>query len=200
MVDVDVFSDDSIDEALEHYGVRGMKWGVRRSRSELASSRRKTPEDKETKRLNKVVKGTNATRYTREDGKGEPVTVFSSPKRGVVAKTGGTNHDASEDAKLAQAFIRVQQTNSIASLSNKQLETVTKRLNLEMGYQQAMAKRYPPKENVFLKIGKKFIQDEIKAVAGGKPPKSAPVIAAIRSNGYTGSHRTPAYKGKRGKK
>lgn len=47
----------TLDEILEHYGVPGMKWGVRRSEAQLAKARanRKKAEDKERSAEEKVA-------------------------------------------------------------------------------------------------------------------------------------------------
>lgn len=40
--------DGDLDVVLEHYGIKGMKWGVRRSEKQLARARAQTPESKKT--------------------------------------------------------------------------------------------------------------------------------------------------------
>lgn len=200
MAKVDVFSkeitDEYNDDYLEHYGTKGMKWGVRKAASKGGAFKRSdgggsgsskggsgkafkrmSPSDRKLAKA--VDKETQGTRYNQTLGSarsGEPVTVYSSPKRGVVATRGGQKTQVSEDAEISAAFRHVAANNSIASLSNKQLELVTKRMTLETNYQSALQKRYPPKQNKLKKIAKDFIDSEIKSFVGGKPTKSAPII------------------------
>lgn len=47
---------EPVDDFLAHYGVKGMKWGVRRSREQLAAAREKTAEAKKTRTENKQKK------------------------------------------------------------------------------------------------------------------------------------------------
>lgn len=175
MEKIDLFTNEFIEEAdLMHYGVKGMKWGVRRNNDGRSGTFKRMREEKQ---FRKAVSGSSATRYTGESG--EPVVAFSKPKRGVVATTGGSNVKVSEDAEIAQVYRHIAANNSISSLSNKQIEAVTKRFQLESNYQQALEKRYPPKQNPLKKIASDFIASEIKGLKGGKPAPAANFLVNV---------------------
>lgn len=78
---------DEVDSFFAHYGIKGMKWGVRRSRAELARS--------------------------RGSSKGE---------------------ELSDDAKAARAAQEKARTSGTGALSNKEMQTLVNRLNLEQQY------------------------------------------------------------------
>lgn len=84
---------------LEHYGVKGMKWGVRR--------------DKPTGP--------------------ESVSVVAKPGRRVKA-AGGRRQPASDDAIQAAVLKRRAKKSSVDSLSNKELQQLITRLNMEQQY------------------------------------------------------------------
>ncbi len=72
------------DDILEHYGIKGMKWGVRRSDEQLARARGKTPR--------------------------------------------------SEDSSKAKESLGKAKTSGAGTLSNRELQELNKRLNLEKNY------------------------------------------------------------------
>lgn len=74
-------------DVLEHYGIKGMKWGVRRSDAQLARAKKKKDRD----------------------------------------------YQESGDSKKTRAL----KTKSLSEMSNKELETVTRRLQLEKQYKSA---------------------------------------------------------------
>lgn len=53
-------TDDTIDSVLEHFGIKGMKWGVRRTPEQLARARGKSTTSAE-ERHEKLLKTTNAS-------------------------------------------------------------------------------------------------------------------------------------------
>lgn len=77
---------ETLDDVLAHYGIPGMKWGVRRSRRELKRARRDAPSK------------------------------------------------LSEDARRAERAKEKVKKTGLSSLSNQEIEQLTKRLKLEQQY------------------------------------------------------------------
>lgn len=82
--------------ALEHYGIKGMKWGVRKN----------GPTD---------------------------VVVKATPGKRVRTK-GGKFHEPSEDAIRAAVAKQKARKSKVDSLSNKELQDLVQRMNLEQQY------------------------------------------------------------------
>jgi hypothetical protein len=105
-----VHSDEDKD-FLEHYGIKGMRWGVRR---ETGSNGR-----------------VDAT----------PVTVTQPKPGSRLTATGGQNHPAHEDATKAVAARQKARASTLAALSNDELQATVKRMQLEQQYSDLMNKR-----------------------------------------------------------
>lgn len=84
--------EEQVQEFLAHWGVKGMKWGIRRSRaSRLAASRRHTPDYAEVKKLskkkakhltNEELKKINERRNLENNFENNRETVFKKIERG----------------------------------------------------------------------------------------------------------------------
>ena len=111
-------------EVLQHHGVKGMHWGVRKNDS-----------------------GSSAT------------PVVSRAKPGKLVKTsGGANHPAHEDAlRLAEARQKAKKS-SVDSLSNKELQDLVLRMNLEQQYSKLVTS--DPRS---VSAGKKYLDQVLAA-------------------------------------
>ncbi len=90
----------AVSDVLKHYGVPGMKWGVRRSDSEIAAA-----------------------------------AVASQVKPGgKVTVTGGKGQPASAEALSAAAARATAKKSGVAALSNNDIQSAVKRMELEQKY------------------------------------------------------------------
>ena len=93
---------------IEHYGVKGMHWGVRRENL-----------------------GEVRTAARRRAGLAGPQEVKIKDKRKKIKTSGGQGHPAHEDAIAARTLGQRGKASGLKSLSNKELEQYAKRLQLE---------------------------------------------------------------------
>lgn len=100
---------ESLEVFLEHHGIKGMKWGIRRSKAQLARANPK-----------------------KDDGP-EDVTVTTRP--GARVKTsGGRRQTPSEDAITVATLRQKAASSTTDSLSNRELKALVERMNLEKQY------------------------------------------------------------------
>lgn len=112
---------------LEHYGVKGMKWGVQKSRFQSKLHER---------RVNAEI-ATRAKRPAR-DVKAYPTIGSSKRKKATVPTKGGEDHPPTEDAvKVATAAQKLKKS-GVAALTNQELQDMQRRLNLENDVQRLM--------------------------------------------------------------
>jgi hypothetical protein len=95
-------TDDGIE--IQHYGLKGMRWGVRRD--------------------NPSGGGGGST----------PVTAKIKPGGGIVKVKGGGGRLPSEDALNAASYKQRAAKSTVSSLDNKELQALVTRLNLEQQY------------------------------------------------------------------
>lgn len=131
--------------ALAHYGVKGMRWGVRRSNSKSTG-----PED---------------------------ITLKTVPGKRVSAKGGG-RHPASEDARTAAIYKQKARKSTVDSLSNKELQALVNRMNLEQNYSRLTADQLSPGRRLVDKFmnDKKFRNKTVDTISS---------VAAVTTMGKT---------------
>ena len=89
------------EDALAHFGVKGMRWGVRRSQAELDS------------------------------GAPTPVSVTTKEGSSKIKTSGGTKQGAADDAKRVAAIQQKLKKSGSNSLTNKEMQDLVTRMNLE---------------------------------------------------------------------
>jgi hypothetical protein len=127
----------TIDDVLENFGIKGMRWGVRRSRG--ADGR--------------VSSGP------------EPVTLKTNQYGQVKKATGGKRFPASDDAKQAITLARAAKSSGTQALSNDELRTVVNRMQLEQQYSQLTTKQRSAGKAFAAEILKDVGKEETKRVA-----------------------------------
>lgn len=95
----------TLDDVLEHYGIKGMKWGVRRTREELARARGE-----------RIKKGKSVT----------PTKAAKKAKR--------KDTQSSEDAQAARNAKKKANESGVKALSNDELQLLNQRMQLEQQY------------------------------------------------------------------
>ena len=138
---------------LAHYGILGMKWGVRRTKSQLARARSAESEAKTAKKL--------ATAYTNSIDK-RAAKKPSSVTRANEAKTAHKIADAYVNAmnkKATKARTKAttldKKTNPVKYMSDAELRKVVNRLQMERQYSQLTSES--------VSKGKEYTQKVIKA-------------------------------------
>jgi hypothetical protein len=147
-----------LDDFLEHYGIRGMKWGViRKSLDKAGGSSNSVPKEKE-----KAVsdgKGSINWPNSKLQPKDVGVTVRRSEKARTVVKTsGGQSHYPAKDALDVAAAVQKAHTSGVVTLSNAELKAVVSRMGLEQQY----SKLSPDRKSA----GQKFIDGLFKTGKG----------------------------------
>lgn len=122
---MDVAMSDISGDTLEHYGIKGMKWGVRNKRPLPTAV---TPSAKS-------------------------VVPHGDKKKTKIEVEGGQNHGASPDAlRVAEAHAKLVKSGT-AALSNKELQELQTRLNLERNVSQLV------KSQSRISRGRQFVRD-----------------------------------------
>lgn len=126
---------DSVDGVLAHYGVKGMRWGVRKTTAERSAP-------SEVKVKSKLARG-GAT----------DIQVKAKAGRGVVSTKGGKKNVATDDAIQTKAVRQKAKASTTDALTNAELKTAVERMQLEKKYRDLQ------KSEPMMKRGEDFIKD-----------------------------------------
>jgi hypothetical protein len=143
---------ETVDDVLAHYGVLGMKWGQHlKSHGVKATVKKAATEGKA--HVKKDLKERTSTETTVRAKKGQHVQVV-----------GGVGRSAHDDAIQARVAEQVAKRNTLDALSNKELQSLVTRMNLEAQYRQYAVKE--TRMTAGEKFAQKFLADNTdKAVA-----------------------------------
>lgn len=120
----DLEHSEQVEEFLAHYGVKGMRWGVRKRSSESSDN---------------TSSGSKKYKVNKDGSVDVPVTRNSATGKDVAVTPKGK--PASDDA--ATKYIVNARINALGldAVTNTELKAFNERLNLERSYRDAMAKQ-----------------------------------------------------------
>jgi hypothetical protein len=128
----DVKHDEPVVDILEHFGVKGMHWGVRRE--EIRTNRMSKRTAKEEKRRANPNRTPAPVRVSDSIG-------VSSVKKTTIKTVGGEDHPAHADAIKVAVSRQKLKRSGIHTLSNEELQQMAARMNLEAQVHSLQSKR-----------------------------------------------------------
>jgi hypothetical protein len=131
-------------EFLEHHGVKGMHWGIRREQMRTTSETRRAGREA-VRREMRVPSPVRAT----------PTIGRSSFTKSKVKTVGGEDHPPHEDAVKVAVAKQKMRKSGVVALSNAELQTMAQRMQLESQVHSLVSKQ--PKS-----IGRGFVDAHLK--------------------------------------
>jgi hypothetical protein len=155
---------DPLDEVLAHYGVKGMRWGVRKGSSGGSSQR--TSVSTHARNAKAAVKKDIAERRAHE------TTVRGKPGQ-MVRVVGGNKHAPHDDAVKARISEQIAKKSTLDALGNKDLQHLVNRMNLEQQYRNLAVKE--TRQGTGEKVAKQILDHNATdfALAGTLGPHAA---------------------------
>ena len=136
-------------KTLEHFGVKGMKWG------QIKSVTPEPPAQNGIKHEDSVDDflahyGVKGMRWgVRKDRSAQEVTVYTRPGKKAVA-SGGKHHKPTAEAMQTVATRQKSKRSTTDSLTNAELKTAVERMRLEQQYNKLTGDN--------LTLGQKFVK------------------------------------------
>ena len=145
---------DAADDFLEHFGIKGQKWGIRRSRKELQKARGVKPWEKAAKKVKRSIKERKEVR-DHEKRLNKPVSKLSA--REIRLETARAERE--NELKRARSG-STQQNQSSGKVSSKrpsqmstdELQQMVNRLRLEQQYAELTSQQRQKKQSAALKL------------------------------------------------
>jgi len=166
-----------VGNVLRHYGVKGMRWGVRRDRRTgevvVTSARtgNKTIAKYDPKKL-KVEEGSEGN--VRVSGDRKAVREFRKEHERATKELDKMDSVSTEYKKLV-----VAKSKPTAALTNAELREAAERLELEQRYKSALQKSLPPKQLTGGDKAKKFVTDLLVDIGNNEVRRLAKGAAQI---------------------
>lgn len=145
---------DAADDFLEHFGIKGQKWGIRRTDAELQKARGVRPWEKAVKSVKRSVKERKEVR-DHEKRLNKPVSKLSAREIRLETKR------AERENELKRARSGSTQQNQLSSnfsnkrpsqMSTDELQQMVNRLRLEQQYAELTSQQRQKKQNAALKL------------------------------------------------
>ena len=145
---------DAADDFLEHFGIKGQKWGIRRSERELQKARGVKPWEKAVKNVKRSVKERKEVR-AHEKRLSKPVSKLSAREIRLETKRAEQENELKRVRSGA-----TQQNQSSGRVPNKrpsqmttdELQQMVNRLRLEQQYAELTSQQRQKKQNAALKL------------------------------------------------
>ena len=155
------------ENSLQHYGVKGMRWGVRKRRNSPSSSSAPS-----------APKGP------------EEVTLRTTPKR--IRTSGGKNHPATDAHVKTLVTKQVARASGVKSVSSEDLRAAIARMELENRFTKVRKEHDLAGQSSLEKMVASFVDSERKRIIKGDTPKSVDVLSTLfapdGSANYAGKH------------
>lgn len=164
-----------VDDFLEHYGTKGMKWGVRKASKPRPAF------------MPPVKGGSKPAWQSPPPQKQVSVPVAARPKRRLLGRK-KTPKELSEDAAKFQAVRAKAKTKGVQSLTNAELRVVTERMQLQKKYSELFPKQRNPLVDAAVDtLIEQALSDtremKINSFIGPRSPNSAVAVATAMTVG-----------------
>lgn len=145
---------DAADDFLEHFGIKGQKWGIRRTDAELQKARGVKPWEKAVKNVKRSVKERKEVR-AHEKRLNKPVSKLSAREIRLETKRAERENELkrvrSGSTQQNQSSGRVPNKRP-SQMSTDELQQMVNRLRLEQQYAELTSQQRQKKQSAALKL------------------------------------------------